>query len=88
MLTVWIIGVILNLILVYIWSRCYVSNNKNEIMHRVPVNILVAILFVITALLPFTNFITVIGFFIMFGCSSNYHYMEWRFPKWMTKEIK
>lgn len=87
MLLIWIIGVILNLILVYIWSRGYIEYGEYTGC-RIPVNILIAILFIVLALIPITNIISAISFAIMFGFSTDNYYMEWRFPKWMTKTIK
>lgn len=87
MLIAWIIGVILNLILVYIWSLCYIEYGEYK-GYRIPVNILVAILFIVLALIPILNILSAILFAIIFGCSTDYYDIEWRVPKWMTKEIK
>lgn len=87
MLIAWIIGVILNLILVYIWNLCYIENGEYTGC-RIPVNILVAILFIVLALVPILNILSAILFAIIFGFSTDDYYIEWRVPKWMTKEIK
>lgn len=87
MLIAWIIGVILNLILIYVWSLYYVEHGEYTGC-RIPVNILVAILFIVLALIPILNILSAISFGIAFGFSTDDYYIEWRFPKWMTKEIK
>lgn len=87
MLIAWIIGVILNLILVYIWSLYYIEYGEYK-GYRIPVNILVAILFIVLALIPIVNILSAILFAIIFKFSIDDYDIEWRVPKWMTKEIK
>lgn len=56
--------------------------------YRIPVNILIVILFIVLALIPILNILSAISFGITFGVSTDDYYIERRFPKWMTKEIK
>lgn len=87
MLIAWIIGIILNLILVYVWNHCYITEYEYA-NFRIPVNILIAILFIIIALIPILNIISAIIFAMIFGWETDNYDIEWRFPKWMHKEIK
>lgn len=87
MLIAWIIGIILNLILVYVWNHCYITEYEYA-NSRIPVNILIAILFIIIALIPILNIIFAIIFAVIFGLETDEYDIEWRFPKWMTKKIK
>lgn len=48
----WLIGVVLNAIVLLIWNLCRVGDYSKD-FHRVPVNIMVAILYIILALTPF-----------------------------------
>lgn len=84
----WLIGLTLSSILVLIWSRCYVYN-ISEKKHRLPVNIIVAILYILLSLIPILNIIHVlIWIFIFLYQIDEYDYSELNFPKWMTKKIQ
>lgn len=87
MLIAWIIGIIPNLILVYVWNYCYITEHGYE-NSRIPVNILIAILFIIIALIPILNIISAVIFAMRFKLETDCYDIEWRFPKWMTKKIK
>lgn len=50
----WLIGVVLNAIVLLIWNLCLVSDDRHN-FHRVPINIIVAILYIILALTPILN---------------------------------
>lgn len=88
MLIAWIIGIILNIILIYVWNHCYIEEDDEYTGCRIPVNILVVILFIVLALTPIINIISAISFAIIFISIIDDYYIEWRFPKWMTKKIK
>lgn len=88
MLTIWLIGLTLSSILVLIWSQCYVYN-ISEKKHRLPVNIIVAILYILLSLIPILNIIHVlIWLFVFLYQISEYDYSELDTPKWMTKKIQ
>lgn len=88
MLIAWVIGIILNLILVFIWNSCYIKEYGEYTGCRIPVNILVAILFIVLTLIPVLNIFSAIFFTIVFVLRTECYCIEWRVPKWMTKEIK
>lgn len=84
----WLIGVVLNAILVLIWNLCHVSEDYHN-FHRVPINIMVAILYIILALTPILNLtFAFIWAFCFFNAVYDYLDTKWRFPKWMTKKIQ
>lgn len=84
----WLIGVVLNAIVLLIWNLCRVSEDYHD-FHRVPVNIIVAILYIILALTPILNLtFACIWLFCFFNAVYDYSDIKWRFPKWMTKKIQ
>lgn len=84
----WLIGVVLNAIVLLIWNLCHVSKD-HYYFHRVPVNIMFAILYITLALTPILNItFAFIWSFIFFCVVDDYPYIKWRFPKWMTKKIQ
>lgn len=86
----WLIGVILNAILVLIWNLCRISEDLKN-FHRLPINIIVAILYIIIAFTPILNIIfAFIWTFIFFNALYDYDYrdIKWHFPKWMSKKIQ
>lgn len=87
-LITWLIGVILSSILVYIWSILYVGDTKWSI-HRIPVNIIIAILYIIFLLTPILNVVHIFVWVqILFACTQKYKYVQLRFPKWMNNTIR
>lgn len=84
MLVAWLIGFIINLIVLYLWKHSYDSYDKE----RIPVNIIVFIFLVLSAFVPLLNFIT--GLFLIIVIIVNYaeNDLEFHGPKWMTKTIK
>lgn len=87
MLIIWVIGIIFNLILVYVWNHCHITEYEYA-NSRIPVNILIAILFIIIALIPILNIISAVIFAFIFGWETDNYCIEWQFPKWMTRKIK
>lgn len=84
----WLIGVILNAIVFLIWNLCRVSKDRNN-FHRVPVNVIIAIIYIALALTPILNItFAFIWAFIFFNFADDYPSIKWRFPKWMTKKIQ
>lgn len=96
MLTAWFMGLLLNLLVVFLWRCRYIEyrdiNTGNKYWSRMRVNIIIAILFIIISLIPILNIILPICIWIPLiwmeetvvgGCND-----EWRFPKWMTKTIE
>ena len=87
---VWLIGVILSAILVLIWHLCRISDDFKN-FHRLPINIVVAILYIIIAFIPILNItFAIIWTFIFFNAIDDYDYcdIKWHFPKWMFKKIQ
>jgi len=84
----WLIGVVLNAIVLLIWNLYRVSEDYPN-FHRVPVKVIVAILYIILALTPILNItFAFIWIFIFFNVAYDYPYTKCRFPKWMTKKIQ
>lgn len=86
----WLIGVILHTILVLIWHLCRISEDRKD-FHRLPVNVVAAILYIITAFTPILNitFAFIWAFTFLNAISDyDYSYIKWRFPKWMSKKIQ
>ena len=87
---VWLIGVILNTILVLIWNLCRISDSSDK-PYRLPVNMIVAILYIIIAFIPILNIpFAFIWTFVFFNAIYDYDYcdIKWYFPKWMSKKIQ
>ena len=82
MLIVWLIGFVINLIIFYLWRHTY----DNE--ERIPINIIIFILLILSALTPILNIITGIILAVIIMWSYVEDDFEFRGPKWMTKEIK
>lgn len=83
----WLIGVFLNAIVLLIWNLCRVSKDHYN-FHRVPVNIMVAILYIMLALTPILNIsFAFVWTFCFFNTVDDYTYIKWHLPKWMTKKI-
>lgn len=96
MLIAWLIGVFLNLFIIFLW-RCryihYMDFEKNiDYWGRIRVNIIVVILFVISSLVPILNTVLATALWpalLFMGASICDGWDdEWRFPKWMTKTIE
>lgn len=84
----WLIGVVLNVIVLLIWNLYRVGDYSKD-FHRVSVNIIVAILYIILALTSILNItFAFIWAFIFFNVVDDYLYTKWRIPKWMTKKIQ
>lgn len=86
----WLIGVFLNAILVLIWNQCRISEDFKN-FHRIPVNIVVAILYIILAFIPILNItFALIWTVLFFNAIYDYDYsdVKWNIPKWMTKKIQ
>lgn len=87
-LITWLIGVILSSILVYIWSILYIGDTEWG-MHKIPVNIIIAGLYVIFSFIPVLNiFHLFIWIQILSLRTQRYKYIQLRLPKWLTKTIK
>lgn len=81
----WIIGLILNLIVVYLWRNSYFyENGKYE---RIPLNIIVVIIFALIAFIPLLNFAMALAILISFACAYTDDF-EFRGPKWLNKTFK
>lgn len=84
----WLIGVVLNAIVLLIWNLYRVSEDNRD-FHRIPVNIIVAILYIALVLTPILNItFAFIWTFIFFNAVYDYPYTKCRFPKWMIKKIQ
>lgn len=97
MFIAWFIGLLLNLIVVFLWhcKQIHYVNTKKHTNYwgRMRVNILVAILFIITSFVPILNITLATSLWtpLIFlgdmlcddGCDE-----KWNFPKWMNKTIK
>lgn len=86
----WLIGVSLNAILVLIWNLCRIKDSSDK-PHRLPINIVVAILYIIIAFIPILNMpFAFLWIFIFFNAIFDYDYsdIKWYFPKWMSKKIQ
>ena len=85
MLLYWLIGLILNLIVVYLWRNSYFyENGKYE---RIPLNMIVVIIFVVIANIPLLNIAMALAILISFGCAYTDD-LEFRGPKWLNKTFK
>ena len=83
MLIAWLIGVFLNLTVLYLWY-----NGKDYDGERIPINIIVFILLIILGFTPIVNIVIgVILLVIIFG-SYVHDDIEFKGPKWMIKTIK
>ena len=82
MLVAWLIGFVINLIIFYLWRHTY-DNGE-----RIPINIIIFILLILSALTPILNIITgtILAVIIMWSYVEDD--FEFHGPKWMTKTIK
>ena len=81
----WLIGLILNLIVVYLWRNSYFyEGGKYE---RIPLNMIVVIIFGVIANIPLLNIAMAIAILITFGCAYTDD-LEFRGPKWLSKTFK
>lgn len=81
----WLIGLILNLIVVYLWRNSYFyENGKYE---RIPLNMIVVIIFVVIANIPLLNISMGLTILISFGCAYTDDF-EFHGPKWLNKTFK
>ena len=83
MLITWLIGVILNLIALYLWY-----NGKDYNGERIPINIIVFILMIIFGLTPVINIVIGVVLLVIIFSSYVNEYIEFKGPKWMSKTIK
>lgn len=85
MFTFWLIGLILNLIVVYLWRNSYFyEGGKYE---RIPVNMISVIIFVVIASIPLLNLAMGLTILISFCCEYTDD-LEFRGPKWLSKTFK
>ena len=83
MLIVWFIGIIINLMVLYLWY-----NGKDYDGERIPINIIVFILLIIFGLIPIVNIIIVVVLIVAIFNSYTNDDIEFKGPKWMTKTLK
>ena len=84
MLVAWIIGFVMNLIVFWLWRNSRDTGDGE----RIPINIILFIILVISTFVPILNIIegfVFLTFFLVFYSEDD---LEFRGPKWMTKEIK
>ena len=81
----WLIGLILNLIVVYLWRNSYFyENGKYE---RIPLHMIAVIIFIVIANIPLLNIAMAVAILISFGCAYTDD-LEFRGSKWLNKTIK
>ena len=81
----WLIGLILNLIVVYLWRNSYFYEGGKY--QRIPLNMIVVIIFGVIANIPLLNIAMAITILISFCCAYTDD-LEFRGPKWLSKTFK
>ena len=82
MLVTWLIGFIINLIVLYLWYHSY------EDEERIPINIILFIILILLGLTPILNLISGIILLALLISFYSEDWLEFHGPKWMNKTIK